>query len=192
VLADFFRPNVFERLRVDCARQETTTFGESGESLNQGYLRVPEVIQLLYGPALRRFLNALTGKTLVRPASDDVVATALAQVRNYARGSAGLRIHNDDDLGFDLGMLVYLTAYWRPDFGGETCLYRRVGGLLLEEKVVSPHGNTLVLLFFSGNSWHGVQEMSADWNRSNIFLGWQTTSPAECPEEITLGERSTA
>jgi hypothetical protein len=192
VRPDFFRLDVFEWIRVDCERQETTAFGVSGASLNQGFLRVPDVLQLLYEPALRQFLNALTGKVLVRSMGDDVVATALAQVRHYVRGSSGLMVHNDDGLGFDLGMLVYLTPNWRRGLGGETCLYRRVGGLLLEERVVLPHGNTLVLIFFSGDSWHCIREMSADWKRSNIFLGWQTTSPGEYPEEITVGERSTA
>jgi len=134
----------------------------------------------------------LTGTTLVRPVGGFAEATALPQVREYVQGSAGLVIHNDSTVGFDVGMLFYLTQSWHPGLGGEACLFRRVGGLLLEEKVLPPLGNTLVLFFFSGESWHCVREMSPDWKRSNIFLGWQTTSPLEGPEETNLGQRVAA
>jgi hypothetical protein len=193
VLTDFFRPEVFERLRRDCGCEQTATFGMGTTSLNQGFLRVPDVLRLLYGPALRPFLNALTGSTLVRPEGDDVAASALAQVRHYVRGSSGLQIHTDHDVGFDLGMFVCLTADWRPGLGGETCLYRRVGGLFLETEVIPPKGNTLILLGFSADSYHCVREMAADWRKSILFLGWQTGSPAPAPlasaEETALGHR---
>jgi len=38
VLPDFFRPDLFERMRVDCDRQASKVSGENGELLNQEYL----------------------------------------------------------------------------------------------------------------------------------------------------------
>lgn len=179
VLPGFFRPEVFDLVLDACTAVETEQFREGSKTLDQGFLQQPELLRFIFGPSFRGFLETLAASPVVRPAERDVAATAFPQVRHYVRGSLGLRPHTDEDEGFDIGMVLYLSPGWQPAFGGEVSLYRKVGRLLVEDKAIPPLQNSLMLLFFSEHSHHRVNEVSEAWGRSTLSMGWQTARHAQ-------------
>lgn len=185
VLPDFLRPEVFERLNADCTALLDEAPKEEKSSRRFAFPVIPELVGMLYGPEARGLLGSLTGRRLARPTEPVPAATALVQLRRYERFGAGITAHTDANVGFDMALLLYLKSDWRPGLGGEATLFRRVGGLLLEDKVVPPLANTAMLMFFSNESHHCVREMAPNWSRSNLFIGWQTF-PAEPAEEHSL------